>query len=101
MARAGIRRDPARHECTRGTQAVPTSKRLPRRSVPSRNHDPLDLAEGHLQEAGADFAEGGRLTRAEEAVVAFVAALLGEPGGLEGALHGGGDGVTAADQADV
>src|SRR4051812_6043576 len=71
-----------------------------RKSV-SREVDPLDLAQRHLQEAGAELAEGVRVARAEEAIrPPFIAGLVGPPL-LHPPLRGRRDGMPCGDQPHV
>src|SRR4051794_7448517 len=63
--------------------------------------DLLDLAERHLQEAGADRVEGIAVAGAEEAVGSLAVTLPREPGRLQRPLDRRRDGMPAADEADV
>src|SRR3954454_16269255 len=84
-----------------GAQIEPTLTRLSRDSATAGDLDLLDLAQRHLQEAGAEVAEGVGVAGAEEAVVALAVALAGDAGALHRALDRCGDGVAAADKADI
>src|SRR3954470_8620613 len=71
-----------------------------RKSV-SREVDTLDLAERHLEEAGAELAKGVRVARAEEPIRPLFIAALVEPGLLQHALRGRRDGMPCGDQPHV
>ena len=61
---------------TRGAQIVPIRASFARAQT-CDDLDPLDLAQRHLQEAGAELAEGVGVAGAEEAVVALAVAARG------------------------
>src|ERR1700709_2626172 len=52
--------------------------------------DRLDRSQRHLQEAGAELAEGTRVAGAEEAVIALAVRPAGETGPPRGFAKGGG-----------
>ena len=61
----------------------------------------LDLAERHLQEAGAELAKGVHVPGAKEPVLALFAAFGLQALRLQHPLGGGGHGVAGGDQANV
>src|SRR5882757_7714741 len=110
-ARASSRRPAAIRAATATTYEPTAIRRSPhgqkgtfsglRSPISSWQLDQLDIAERHLQEAGAELAERLGIPRAEEAILPLFPAGSRQPGLVEHPLRRPGDRMTRGDQPDV